>query len=89
MISGCKTVAEYSIKNWMEKNNFEISEFSLFMNGNEGKITDKTGSSMFLVYDPETKSVNEKLPIQDKLAQFQKETGAKDSAGKSGNMSNQ
>lgn len=33
MITGCKTIAEFQIKRWMEENHFEMSEFSVEVNG--------------------------------------------------------
>ena len=60
MISGCKTIAEYAIRRWMEHENFASGYFTLVMNGNEGTIKDLSGESMVLKYDPEDKSVKVK-----------------------------
>lgn len=59
MMMGCKAIAEYAIKKWMEKSGFVMELFSLEMGGNIGKITDSTGESMEVEYYPETKEVRE------------------------------
>lgn len=56
-MKGCKTIAEYAVKKWMEDNGFVMSEFSVEMNGNEAKITDRTGDKINVYYNPKTKSV--------------------------------
>lgn len=56
-MSGCKTIAEYAIKKWMEDNEFVMSEFSVEITGNEATITDRTGDSMMVRYNQETKRV--------------------------------
>lgn len=53
----CGTIAEYAIKKWMEENGFIMSEFSLYMEGNEATITDRDGDSMRMKYSQETKKV--------------------------------
>ncbi len=40
MIKGCKTIAEYAIRKWMETKGFVFAHFDLRVNGNEGIITD-------------------------------------------------
>lgn len=56
-MKGCKTVAEYAIKKWMEENNFVMTEFSVGMDENEAVITDKTGDSIRVRYNREEKKV--------------------------------
>lgn len=56
-MKGCKTVAEYAIKKWMEDNGFVMSEFSVDIIGNEATITDRPGDSMKVRYDRGTKKV--------------------------------
>lgn len=54
-----KTIPEFVIKEWMKKNGFVMSEFSLEVIGNVGIITDRTGGKMSVKYDPDTKEVSE------------------------------
>ena len=56
-IKGCKTIAEYAIRRWLESNNFAMQYFELEMAGCEGTVTDLEGESLALVYDAETKTV--------------------------------
>ena len=56
-IKGCKTIAEYAIRRWLESNNFAMQYFELEIKGNEGTITDLEGESMVLTYDSETGAV--------------------------------
>ena len=56
-IKGCKSIAEYAIRRWMEHENFVDGYFSLEMDGNEGTIKDRVGDTLVLVYDPATKEV--------------------------------
>lgn len=56
-MSGCKTIAEYAIKKWMEDNEFVMSEFSVEITGNEATITDRIGDSMKVWYNREAKRV--------------------------------
>lgn len=56
-IKGCKSIAEYAIRRWMERENFAEGYFTVEMNGNEGTITDRTGDALVLVYDPVVKDV--------------------------------
>lgn len=60
MIYGCKTIAEHAIKKWLWNNGFVATEFTVEINGNVGTITDKTGDSMTVEYDRETKEVRAK-----------------------------
>lgn len=57
MIYGCKTIAEDAIKKWLWNNGFVATEFTVKFDGNVGTITDKTGDSMTVEYDRETKEV--------------------------------
>lgn len=59
-IKGCKSIAEYAIRRWMERENFVDGYFSLEMDGNEGMIKDRVGDTLVLVYDPDTKEVTVK-----------------------------
>lgn len=56
-IKGCKTIAEYAFRRWMERNNFVMQFFELTINKNEGIITDANGETLVLVYDSEAKEV--------------------------------
>lgn len=56
-MKGCKTIPEYVIKLWMENNGFVMSEFSVEMDGNTAKISDKTGDSMKVYCNLKNKSV--------------------------------
>lgn len=59
-MKGCRTIAEYAIKKWMEDNGFVMEYFTVEMCGNESIITDKTGESMKVSYKPEIKKVEVK-----------------------------
>lgn len=54
-----RTIPEFVIREWMKKNQFEMSEFSLKVTGNIGIITDRTGATISVEYDPGTKTVSE------------------------------
>lgn len=56
-MKGCKAIAEYAIKKWMEDNGFVMSEFSVEMNGENALIIDKTGDSMKVSYDKKGRKV--------------------------------
>lgn len=60
MIKGAKSIAEYAIRKWLEVHEFDMSQFELTMNGNEGTLTDKVGDSILLAYDASTRRVYEK-----------------------------
>lgn len=60
MIKGAKSVAEYSIRKWLDVHEFDMSQFELTINGNEGTLTDKVGDSITFVYDAATRRVYEK-----------------------------
>ena len=57
---GCKTIAEYAIRKWMNEQNFAVECFSLTMDGNEGVLEDQQGETLTLIYNPGDKSVNVK-----------------------------
>lgn len=56
-MKGCKTIAEFGIKNWMESNGFVMSEFDVKMDGDEAEISDRTGDSMKVFYDRRNRKV--------------------------------
>lgn len=58
MISGCKSIAEYAIKKWMEDNNLDVDLFTVRMDGNMAEVIDLSGDIVLLVYDPGTKLVS-------------------------------
>lgn len=57
MIKGTKSIAEYAFRKWMECQNFAIEYFDLSIDGNKGTLTDRTGDTLVLHYDPVEKSV--------------------------------
>lgn len=59
IIRGCKTIAEYAIRQWMEQQGFVAGHFDVTMNGNDATITDRTGDSLTVRYDPATMQVVE------------------------------
>lgn len=58
-MSGCKTIAEYAVKKWMESNGFIMSEFAVSMDENTAMITDKRGDYLKVNYNPKTRRVEE------------------------------
>ncbi len=56
-IKGVKSVAEYAIRRRLQGENFIMSNFTLTMNGNEGLLKDKSGETLRIRYDGDTKSV--------------------------------
>lgn len=56
-MKGCKTIAEFAIKTWMQDNGFAMSEFDVEMDGNKATITDTTGDSMNIFYDKKERKV--------------------------------
>ena len=60
VIKGARTIAEYAIRRWMEEQGFVMEYFTLVMDGNEGKLEDRQGDSLILVYDGATRSVHVK-----------------------------
>lgn len=59
IIRGCKTTAEYAIRKWMDSNGFVRGNFAVTMNGNDAVITDRSGGSLTVRYDPATRQVEE------------------------------
>lgn len=57
MMKGCKSIAEYAIRKWLQAENFNMCYFDLVMEGDEGIVKDGTGDTMRLVYERETGSV--------------------------------
>ncbi len=57
MIKGVQRIAEYSIRKWLQDQEFVMSEFELTISGNEGVVKDKIGNTITLVYDGVTKTV--------------------------------
>ena len=57
-IKGVKSVAEYAIRRWLQGENFIMSNFTLTMNENEGLLKDKSGETLRIRYDGDTKSVD-------------------------------
>ena len=56
-IKGCKSIAEYAIRKWMEQEGFASGYFVNEMNGNECTITDRNGEKLIVEYDPSAKDV--------------------------------
>ena len=56
-IKGVKSVAEYALRRWLQGENFIMSNFTLTMNENEGLLKDKSGETLRIRYDGDTKSV--------------------------------
>lgn len=60
MIKGCKSIAEYAIRKWLERENFVLSCFELDfdLEHNTAYVRDKAGEELKLVYERETGSVH-------------------------------
>lgn len=59
-IKGARTIGEYAIRRWMEKEGFVMACFQVEMTGpTEAVVRDDNGDSMRLVYDPVTRLVME------------------------------
>ena len=56
-MKGAKTIAEYTIRRWLQTQGFVMDYFNLTMNGNEGILKDRNGDTMTLVYDKVSKTV--------------------------------
>ena len=56
-IKGCKSIAEYAICKWMEREGLEPGYFVTKMNANECTITDIHGEKLVVEYDPAAKDV--------------------------------
>lgn len=59
IIRGCKTTAEYAVRKWMDSNGFVRGNFAVTMNGNDAVITDRSGGSLTVRYDPASRAVAE------------------------------
>ncbi|RKJ18394.1 hypothetical protein D7X48_18105 [bacterium D16-50] len=57
---GARTIAEYAIRSFLNREGFVMECFDLSMDGNEGTLTDKNEDSMVLVYNAEERSVQVK-----------------------------
>ena len=57
MIKGAKSIAEYTIRKWLQSEVFEMRYFKLTVHNNEAMIVDSAGDTLRLVYDNDTKSV--------------------------------
>lgn len=55
-----RTIAEYAIRSFLDREGFAMECFDLSMDGNEGTLTDKNGDSMVLVYNAEERTVQVK-----------------------------
>lgn len=55
-----KTIAEYAIRKWMERQGFAMECFSLEFNGNEATLVDRNNESLHLVYDHDRRLVCER-----------------------------
>lgn len=60
MIKGCKSIAEYAMRKWMQVHNFAEGYFSLEVSGNEGTIRDKNNDTLSLSYNPVSREVTVK-----------------------------
>ena len=67
IIRGCKTIAEYAVRQWMDSNGFVRGNFELTMNGNDATITDQAGGNLTVRYDPVSRSVAEVEPDLDEV----------------------
>lgn len=57
VIKGCKSIAEFYIRDWMAENEFVNGYFTLEMNGNKAVIRDRDGDTLNLIYDSVEKCV--------------------------------
>ena len=55
-----RTIAEYAIRSFLDREGFAMECFDLSMDGNEGTLKDKNGDSMVLVYNAEERTVQVK-----------------------------
>lgn len=58
-MKGCKTIAEYAIRQWMEQHGFVEGNFTVTMDGNDATIADWSGDSLAVRYDPVSRTVAE------------------------------
>lgn len=59
-IKGCKSIAEYAFRRWMQEQGFVEGYFTLEITGNHGIIRDRSGDTLHLYYDDISKSVEVK-----------------------------
>lgn len=57
MVKGCKSIAEYAFRRWMEEHMFVQDCFILEVEGTLGIIHDSNGDTLTLAYDGKDKSV--------------------------------
>ncbi len=57
MIKGCKTIAEFYFRKWMENEGFSAENFSLYVTGSRAVIKDGNGDTLSLEYDGAEKCV--------------------------------
>lgn len=60
MIKDCKSIAEYTMRRWMQANRFAEGYFNLEVAGNEGIIRDTNNDTLVLVYNPVLREVTVK-----------------------------
>lgn len=56
-IKDAKTIAEYAVGKWMDREGFQDGYFILEMNGDEGIITDHLGDKLRVRYDRNSHSI--------------------------------
>lgn len=56
-IKNARTISEYVIRKWLQDNHFDMDWFQLEMNGEDGVLTDRSGDTMKLHYDKQSKMV--------------------------------
>ena len=56
-IKDAKTIAEYAVRKWMDREGFQDGYFTLEMNGDEGIITDHLGDKLRVRYDRNSYSI--------------------------------
>lgn len=52
-----KSIAEFYIRRWIEERNINMNWFSLSIEDGKGKLEDRDGNTMTLVYDNFSKTV--------------------------------
>lgn len=57
MIKGCKSIAEYAMRRWMQVHNFAEGYFNLEVTGNEGTVQDTNNDTLVLIYNPVSREV--------------------------------
>lgn len=56
-IKDAKTIAEYAVRKWMDREGFQDGYFILEMNGDEGIITDHLDDKLRVRYDRNSHSI--------------------------------